>query len=79
MDDGVLNYAFRRFIGWVYIGGKLQSLTATHYCGMWVVWVFEVTDNVDGRPPFTGKDANGFGFPQTLVRHDLNNRKGGGK
>ena len=30
MDDGVLNYAFRRFIGWVYIGGKLQSLTATH-------------------------------------------------
>ena len=39
--------------------------------------VLEVAEIVNGRPSFTGDDANGLGFPRTIARHDLNNRKGG--
>jgi hypothetical protein len=79
IDDGILNNVSRRFVGWVYVAWKLQSFPATHQGGLGMVGVFEVTDNVDGRLSFTGEDANGLGLPQTIARHDLNNRKSGNK
>ena len=79
INDGVLNNVFRRLLGWVDFAGKLQPVTGAHQCEMWVVLVFEVTDDVDGRLSFTGEDTNRLGLPRAIARHDLDKSKGGNK